>query len=185
MRKKTLAALAAALMLLSACGRQGGEEALAALRQRLGAASGIRIAADVTADAGEDVWEFSLVLTADADGCTVEVTAPAEIAGVRAHTDAEGTSIEYDGLMLAVPELAESGLTPVTALPMLLAALKDGFAEGAWSEGGGYAVSLVTDGGTTATVLLTEDGSPEYAEFISSADGRVLAACEITEFTLS
>lgn len=187
MRRKIPAVLTAALLLslLTACGRRDGETALDGLREELSRSSRTAISADVTADSGESAQLYSLDMVSADGAATVTVTAPEEIAGISARVADGGATLEYDGVILRADALAANGLSPVTALPMLLDAIERGFVDGAWSEGGGFAVKLVTDDEMTVTLRLSEDGRPEYAEFISAESGRVLVSCEITDFSLS
>ena len=113
-------------LLLSACG--GGElgdrsEQLALdIRGDYLAMTACTATAEMTADYGQRVYEYSM------EGETVlSITAPENIAGIQARIQNGETALEYDGVRLETGPLNEQGLSPVDALPVLLAAAREGF----------------------------------------------------------
>ena len=144
MRLRAAAApLALVLALLTACSAESSLEDFEALRAALDAAEGVHIAARVAA-AGERPEEYRLTLEGTAADCTVTVVEPEALAGVSAHITENGAEIGYGPLLLAAGDLDGAGLSAITALPRLLAAISGAHAALSWTEGEGSAVSLVT-----------------------------------------
>lgn len=119
-------------LLLSACG--GGElgdrsEQLALdIRGDYLAMTACTATAEMTADYGQRVYEYSMEISWQREGETVlSITAPENIAGIQARIQNGETALEYDGVRLETGPLNEQGLSPVDALPVLLAAAREGF----------------------------------------------------------
>ncbi len=184
MRRLKLAALMMILVLLSACGGDRTRETFEALRQGIESSGSVTLTACVIGNLADSVEEYTLSMNWSAEGAVIEVLQPELIAGVRARIGAESDSVEYDGAILAVGRLSEGGLSPVTAMPELIAAINDAHAETFWTEGEHYAVSLVPDDELRITLWLDAQGLPVAAEFINQADGLVLLRCDISEFNI-
>lgn len=183
MRLRAAAApLALVLALLTACSAESSLEDFEALRAALDAAEGVHIAARVAA-AGERPEEYTLTLEGTAADCTVTVVEPEALAGVSAHITENGAEIGYGPLLLAAGDLDGAGLSAITALPRLLAAISGAHAALSWTEGEGSAVSLVPADGEGIELRLGPDGRPLSAEF--TAGGEVLVMCEIEGFSLT
>jgi hypothetical protein len=183
MRRTTLAALMILPVLLCGCGTNRDAKRFDSFRTALAAASEINMEAAVTADYGDSVRAYTLRLTDTAEGSEIEVLAPELIAGVRAHLADGAASLDYDGVILDAGELAPNGLSPLTALPMLVGAAKTGHVDGTWREGGLLAVKLTPDDTVSLTLWLDADTmAPRRAELTGQDDGRRLISCEITDF---
>ena len=183
MRRGSLAALMMTLALLSGCG-SGGEAEFEALRAGVSAAAEVRLTAEVTADCGESVETYTLSCVSDADGSEVEVLAPALVAGVRARISSAGGALVYEGLELSAGDLG-AGLSPVSALPALLDAVRTAHLDAAWSEGGCTAVKLTPSDELEIVLRLDENGLPARAELTERDSGRVLVTCLVTEFSMT
>ena len=185
MRRWLLPALMITL-LLTGCGGSQPERRLEKLREDLGAAQTVTLAADITASLENEVFSCAVRCTAKPDSATVELTAPETVAGLRAVTDGEGTRIEYDGVSLGVGSTLDGRISPAGALPQLLTALRTGSVLRSWTEREGERQSLVaefyvTDDTTLAVWLDAEALTPRSAEF--RRDGAVVLRCEIRDFT--
>ena len=140
--------------------------------------------ADVTADLETEVFQCTLRCTATPERTTVEVLAPETIAGIRAVVDPENLRIEYDDVSLGVGGAAVVP-SPVTALPALLQALKEGSCLRSWTEREGDRTLCVreyyvTDDCTLTLWLDSETLLPLCAEFRQGE--RTAVRCEIQEF---
>ena len=171
-------------LLLAGCGGSAERKPDETCRA-LAAAEEITVTADVTANLGSERFSCTLVCTANADGVAVEVTAPETIAGIRAVIGADGTTIEYAGLSLGVGG-GGSDAAPVTALPLLLTALKSGSTLRSWTEWEGeqtlFVRELYVTDDTTLTVWFDAASLlPVHAEYTSG--GEAMLRCEIREFT--
>ena len=173
-------------LLLSGCRGAAPERRMEELEQTLNAAQSVTLTADVTANLENEIFSCTLRCTARPDAVAVEVRAPESVAGIRAVTDAEGRRIEYGDLSLGVG--GDDGVpSPVTALPLLVNALKQGSALRTWDERDGEETVIVreyylTDSALLAVWLDGERLCPLCAEF--RQDGAVTIRCEITQFTL-
>ena len=184
MRRWLLPALMITL-LLTGCGGSKPERQLEEMRKNLAAAQEVTLTADVTALPDDEAFSCTLTCTATPEQVTVEVKAPESIAGIRAAVGADGTRIEYDGLSLGLggwtPDAA-----PVTALPLLLNALRTGSTLSAWTEWEGERTLFVreyyvTDDTTLCVWFDAKTSLPVHAQFLRG--GRTLLRCEITQFT--
>ena len=115
----------------------------------------------------------------------MELTAPESVAGIRALVEADGTKIEYEALSLGVGGAAETP-APVTAIPLLIRALRSGSTLRAWTEHEGSRTLFVRELFVTDDCTLTVwlDGTsllPIHAEF--ARHGETVLRCEIREFT--
>lgn len=166
----------AILVLISGC--SGGKDAFSlanGVKTHYNEAVGLSLTARVVADYGDRLSEFTLRLAGD----TVTILEPAEVAGVSAKVSDDGVTLIYSGAEVFSGNLTRSGLSPVSALPLMAETWKTCAVAAAWFEGNALilehrvseSVTLRTsfDKNTLAPVsaLLTEDG------------GRVLSA----EFT--
>ncbi len=172
-------------LLLSGCGGAAPERRMKELKQTLAAAQSVTMTADVTASLENEVFSCTMDCAARPDAITVEVRAPESIAGIRAVVDAEGSRIEYGDISLGVGGQADVP-APVTALPLLLNALKSGSTLRTWTEREGEREIVVreyylTDDTSLAVWLDAETLYPLHAEFRQG--GAVTIRCEITQFT--
>lgn len=183
MRKGLVSVLMIPLLLLVGCGEREAEpeDAFASFREEMQAAGRIGTTADLTADFGGTVSEYTLSVESDGEETTVTVTAPELIAGVTATVRAGETSLAYDGVMLGAGPLDDEGTTPVSALPVILRAMAEGYAELYWNDGS-YAAARFYVGETTACTvwLAPETRTPVAAEIAS--DGRTVITCRFTDW---
>ena len=116
MRRKHPAALV--LLPLSACSAESEEARFDRFRDALSDAA-VTVEAEVTARDGDAVTAFTLRCTETPDGCDLEVLAPGEIAGVRAHTDGDAVEMAFDDVILPMPQAPDT-VSPLLALPTVL-----------------------------------------------------------------
>ncbi len=191
-----------ALCLLVGCGEKSQVEqqrhlALEARGQYLSLERGSAVA-EITADYGERIYDFSLVVTLEGDVCKLTVTAPEEVAGISVSQvdTGEGTRLEWDGVMLETGNLSPQGLTPITAVPALITALKSGFVDSATLKSlptvaSGSVLELFcrdpqnTPGTGTEYVLWLE---PENYLLLGGEiyqDGHRVISCRLQDFLMS
>ena len=184
MRRTFLPALMITL-LLTGCGGAVPERRLEDFRETLKAAREIDLTADVTAELENEAFLCTLRCTATPEQTSVEVTAPETIAGVRALVDPDNLRIEYADVSLGVGGAAVVP-SPVTALPALVQALKEGSCLRSWTEREDDRTLCVREYYVTddCTLTLWQDSEtllPLYAEFRQGE--RTAVRCEIREFT--
>ena len=129
---RQVTALALMIMLVfaavSCSGTPGGaEEAALEIRTELLEAEKLIIGADITADYGDRVYEFTVKYTGTADLGTIAVLAPETIAGITAEVTQGGCTLVYDGARLDMGALTTGGMSPADALPVLVAQWRGGF----------------------------------------------------------
>lgn len=130
--RKVLCCVLMMTLLLTACGAGGAgsdaEELALQVRGEYLAMTGCSGSAVITADYGQRVYRYELDFTSNEDEMVLTLTAPETVAGITARLSGEkGSLLEYDGAVLETGPLNEDGLTPVSALPALLAALREGY----------------------------------------------------------
>lgn len=192
--KKRLLFLPMMLLLLAGCGgRQEGEqgaEALAvAIRGEYLAMTGYSLQAQVNADYGQRVYDFTLSVTSDGKETTVTVREPEMLSGVTARINGEEGVLEYDGLSLETGFLDGNSLSPVGALPVLMEAVRSQYMAGCTLADGMlevYCADPEQRPGTGQEVKLWFDAQTHALTGGEiSQDGRRVIDCQITEFTMT
>ena len=120
---------------LGGCGSQDrGQSKAKEIQSRYAQSDEIEITADVTADYGDRVYDFSLQYIGGGSDGTVTVLSPENIAGLTARLSAGSGRLEYDGAELSIGGLTTDGLSPMEALPTMVKQWKTGFIEAAQDE---------------------------------------------------
>ena len=130
MRKIGLIAALMMTLLLSGCG--GGEEqkaldAALTIRSEFLALPGFSTQAELTADYGQRVYDYTLDLSANEVETLLTVREPELVAGITARIRADSGFLEYDGLCLETGPLTDDGLTPLSAIPAMLDAVRGAY----------------------------------------------------------
>ena len=166
------------LLPLGGCASDREERRLESFRASL-EGSAVTVAAEVTARDGEDIDSFELRCTETDGGCDVEVLAPDSVAGVRAHTRSDGVEMEFEDLILPMPQDPDA-VSPLLALPLVLSAARTGHLDLVWEEDGTVCQLIVRDG-LAVRLYLNADNVPTAAEI--DADGHTNVFCTITEWS--
>lgn len=136
--RKQLASLLIPLLLLAGCQGEAGtlpgggeltaEEEARQVRTEYLAAESCTGTAEVTADYGQRVYEFTLDFSWEKGGETVlTLTAPEDLAGLTARVAQGQSRLEFDGISLDTGELTGEGLTPLELVPALMEWIRTGF----------------------------------------------------------
>ena len=182
------------MLLLTGCGGgqadETGAEALAvAIRGEYLAMTGCSLQAQVNADYGQRVYDFTLSVTNDGEETAVVIREPEMLSGVTARIHGEEGTLEYDDLSLETGPLDGDGLSPVTALPELLEAARSQYIQACSLTGGVLEVRCADPEekpGTGREVTLWFDAQTHALTGGEiSWDGRRVIACDITEFTMT
>lgn len=122
--------------LFSGCRSQNRElERALALRQQM-LASQCRFDAEITADYGDKLYQFSVQCTVDAEGnLDFTVTSPESLSGIRGNISEAGGKLTFDETALYFPLLADQQLSPVSAPWILTKTLRSGYLTSAGAEG--------------------------------------------------
>ena len=180
---------------LPACGREGGgspaeQLALDVRGELLEAAAGFA-QVSVTADYGRRVYEYGVDMTWQAEGETVlTLTAPENVAGVSARILEGETALEFDRTRVETGALDDSGLSPLSGLPLLLEYARTGWMAECGTEelGGGTALRVdcrdpekAPGEGQTCT-LWFDPGTHALLRGELAQDGFTVLRCEFETF---
>ena len=181
MKRCILFILLCAALLLSACGRSRGEGDYRAFAERLGALDALSFTAQVRAEYEHKTARFTLAYEQDSEGGRITVVAPELIRGVSASVKPGSTTLEYDSVVLDTGSLDSFGLSPLSAIPTMLRAMRDGHVDSIGEENGRRMVTLEPDDGLKCSVWFNKaDMRPLRAELIT--DGRVTVYVEISDW---
>ncbi len=172
-------------LLLAGCG--SGTESMDALlnaRTRLEHGAGCRFRAEITADYGETLYEFTLACSADETGAMAfEVLAPESIEGITGTVSRESSNLRFDEEILAFDLLADGQLSPVSAPWVMLTALRSGYIRSSGREEERLRATVndsYREDALTVELWLDTDGCPENAEIIWK--GRRILTLQIEDF---
>lgn len=170
-------------LLLSACSHSGmsADKMAKEIRSEILDAGNIRMTLNITADYGDNVYDFKLHFEGGTDGGTLTVLEPETIAGLTAVFTADGLTFQYDGASLDTGELNESGLSPIGSLPAMLTQWCEGYiSQSTYETMDGLSCTAVSFSVSDDTQLRTwfdcETYLPVRSELTSS--GSVVIFCE-------
>lgn len=174
-------ALLALCLLLTGCGKNRALEEVGTFSEKLRSAENLRFTADLRTEYEDKTVSFTLGFTSDTEGCTVTVIEPALIRGISAHVKDGDTKLVFDTVALDTGDLDDFGLSPMSSLPLLVNAMKNGFIDSAWEEGGEYCADIIASDELTAQIRLDKYTlKPTHAELIS--EGRVKVFADIKDW---
>jgi hypothetical protein len=125
--KKTLLVTTAFALLLTGCkGGSSPEARLQELRSPFGADSVLTAKAEITADYGERVYEYTVTIEGTQKAGKLTVEKPENIAGTVLGWSDGSTTLTSEDVTLETGPLTESGLSPADAVPLLLSACAEG-----------------------------------------------------------
>lgn len=132
--RRVVCTLMMTLVLLTGCsgGGQGAERSAEELalniRTEYLAMTACRASADITADYGQRVYEYSVDISWQKDGETrLTITAPENIAGITARIQDGKSYLEYDGASIETGILSGTGLSPIEVVPAALNYILSGY----------------------------------------------------------
>lgn len=180
------------ILALTACGGPSGggtaREAAGAIQSQYQDMESFSAQVQLTADYGQRVYTFDLTAEGDGGETVLSLTQPDLVAGVTARMDGEDNVLEYDGLILETGPLDEEGLSPLSAVPVMLEAAGEGYiTECLWAEENVLQVRLgdperVSGQGREILLWFAADtGALTQGEIWS--DGVRVIQCEYTDFT--
>ena len=190
--RKCLVCVLMTTLLLAGCGqRRGneGEELALTIRGEYLAMEGCALQAAVTADYGQRVYQYELAVTATGEETTLTLSAPDTVAGLTARLVGEESLLEFDGVSVETGPLDGSGLTPVSAVPALLAAARSGYITACALEEDSTVLRMDcgdptgSPGTGTETVLWFDAATHALTRGEISVDGFRVILCEFSGFT--
>jgi len=183
--KKICALLVLLLCLvLSGCGSyRQAKNKWESFSENVSNASEISCKVDLRAEYEEKTAKFALSYGEKDRDATVTVLSPALIRGISAHVQNGSTSLSYEDVVLETGDLDEFGLSPMSALPVIISAMKSGYYDSFSIDGETTAFELVPDDHYVCSVWFSQDMTPLRAEIASQ--GRVTVYIEFHEWNVS
>ena len=127
--------------------------------------------------------EFTLAYEQTKDTASVSVVEPELLSGIKAKLSGESLSLEYDGAMLDIGTLDDAELSPVSALPLIVCAMRDGHLEISWVEGDMIAARIIPADDYVVTLWIDSSLTPCSAEI--SYKEKTVVSVEISDWTVS
>lgn len=157
MRRATAALMTTLLLLLCGCAgvKPKLDEAME-FRSALLLAETCSFTAEVTADFGQSVEEFTLACQADDAGdLDLCVLAPESIAEISARVTQEGGKVTYEGMQLEFGLMANDNVAPIAAPALAFAAWRGAYIVSAGTDEDGYRVTYQKDYDNKALIVDT------------------------------
>ena len=178
MKQKLFPVLMISLALLCGCSKEEPtEERFIEFREAMQDCY-LVLDAEIKADYGEYVEEYTIASRETTEGTDLEVLEPEAVRGICATMDGEELSLAYEGVILDVGSLTSIGVTPLSGLPVLANALRKGHVERCWTETHGdreaLAVSLCVEESTVVTVWLDHGDLTPYSAELAESGQTVL-----------
>lgn len=188
--KRFLCVVVLICFVFSSCSQNSSDQSMQDaidFRTSLMAAEGCTFQAQVSADYGERVYEFTLGCEFVPEGeARLTVLSPDMISGVSAVIGPDGTNIEFDGAVLDFGTMANGRVAPM-ALPWLLGrAWCSEYIRSAGRDGDQILITCLMGYGEDEVVIetwLSDDRVPVRCDI--SYDGQRCIAASISDFRLN
>ena len=175
--KKLYLLLLSLCLLMTGCGKKNVQADFEAFSQRI-QNSCLSFTANIRAEYENKSARFTLGYEESGEGGTVTVLAPELIKGIKAHISPGSTSLQYESIVLDTGALDNFGLSPLSSLPHLLQALREGHMDSFWEEDEALVLQLQAEDELKCTVWFEKESMiPLRAEL--SSGGRVTVFVEI------
>ena len=181
MRRLCIITLILAAALLTGCGSGGEERQFAEFSSALRERSSLRFTADVRAELLDHTARLTLAYAGSGKKSTVTVMKPDSLAGITLRYEDGSSRLEYGSLSIDTGLLDDSGLTPASALPMMVKALCCGALDSCAREGGETVWHVVPEDGVSVSLWVdSETLVPTHAEL--ALNGRTTLYCDISDW---
>ena len=178
MRKFCLPMLLILSLLLTGCAADSSREAFDGFIRDLAEKESLSFSADLRCEYSDKSFSFTVDCLDDGEGCAVSVTAPELIQGITARMNAGETTLEYGSVRLDTGPLDSFGLCPMSAMPLMLQALKNGYVDSVWEEDGQLCALIVPSDSLEVQLWVDKYSlEPVHAQLIS--EGRVAVYADI------
>ena len=192
--RKLLFCVPMMILLLAACGggSAGGseEETLAlAIRGEYLEMTSCAATAEITADYGQRVYQYTMSVEASEEETALVITAPETVAGITARLKDKDSLLEYDGIAEETGPMDQQGLTPESAVPALLEETRSGYMRACTLEEDGTLLRMDCGdpegepGKGVETTLWFDADTHALARGEIRVDGFRAILCEFTQFT--
>ena len=115
------------MLLLTACGGGGEKEPASVLQQQYAAVSAATLEADVTCHYEGEERTYTLLCAYTPEKSNITVLAPENLTGISATLEGETLTLSYDDISLDAGSYSAASISPVAALPKLMAAAASGY----------------------------------------------------------
>ena len=183
--KKAAASLILAVLCLTGCGKENPElERGLALRARAQQAGSCSFSAQLEADFGDQLYEFSLDCQTSSEGkMAFQVTGPETISGITGTLSQEGGALTFEETALAFPMLSQGLVSPVSGPWLFWKALTAGCITSACVEGEALRLSLSDSYEESALQLdIWCDGEDLPARVEICQEGRRILTISLSNF---
>lgn len=188
MRKAAVCVLTMLLLLTGCKAGSGGDKAqelALAIRGEYLALENWTANCTITADYGQRIYEYGVTAAQVGENLTLTITRPETAAGISARIAGEQGQLEYEGTILETGPLDGDGLTPVSALPALLKAAREGYMDSCTLDE--TLMVLCRDperrpGEGTETSLWFDPDTHALLRGEIALDGFTVIQCEIEDF---
>ena len=186
MKKKSVWILL--LFVLTGCSRSsGGVDTGMQLRTRMLQSSQCSFTADITADYGVQLSQFTIESTVDMDGnLTFTVVEPSSIHGISGTITGEGGELTFDDFALYFPLLADDLLSPISAPWIMTQAIRSGYLASSCVEDNQIRLSIddtYDNEPLRLDIWLNDDQKPSRADILY--DGRRILTLTVSKFEIS
>lgn len=172
-----------AIVLLTSCqsSKSSGQELALYIRTNLLEAAKLEMTANVAADYGDRVYDFTFKYSGNSKNGQIELIAPEAIAGLKAKVSVSSGTLEYDGAVLDTGAVTADGLSPAEAIPLLISQWESGYISGCNFEKLGDTNTLAVTTDITGTVSQrtwfdVKTHLPLRSEL--NDNGRMVIACD-------
>ena len=166
-------------LLLGGCG--GSTEARLYARQEELAASDLSFSAELCSLGDGQLWAFSAAVEAKGEEGSMSLSAPSLLQGVRLRWG-RGVTMEYEDVVMALPDLNEEGLSPASVLPLFCEVLQRGWLLRYRQDREGITAFYGLDNENELAVRYDEALVPQFLEYYVGGERRMWA--EITDFNI-
>ena len=176
------------MLLCMLCGCKGEDAQLnqaMEIRSALLSAKECHFAAEITADYGSELHQFTVDCQGNAQGdLQFTVMQPETISGIVGTVSDTGGSLKFDDTILYFPLMAEGQLNPVSAPWIFLKTLRSGYITAACQEGNLLHLTINDSYEEDALRLdiWMQGDKPVQADVLF--DGKRILSLKITEYTL-
>ena len=115
------------MLLLTACGGGKEKDPGTVLQQQYAAVAEATMEADVTCHYEGEERTYTLLCAYTPEKSTITVMAPDNLAGISATLEGEELTLSYDDISLDAGSYSAAAISPVAALPKLMAAASAGY----------------------------------------------------------
>lgn len=182
-----MAACVLVILIMTGCkGTPSELDAGLDLRGRILKASECTFTAEITADYGDQIHNFSLDCHSDSSGnVSFTVTEPETISGISGKLTGSSGSLIFEDTVLYFPMTADGQLSPVSAPWILMKTLRSGYLVSAGTEEGSIRLSIddsFEEDALRLDVWLNGENMPEHADVLY--DGKRILTIHVKNFVI-